>query len=158
MRLAKMFWHAQWQKCFGMRKNRRYLYALAQVNLVCAGAGQAAMRKRRTFWYAQEHVNLVCAGACHFIMRRRISFCYAQAQVRFSCARAAHLFFLCAGHLFGTLLLKFHLKHILNFFPRTYLYFSNNLQVSFFYPKLVFLQSHSITSKCVSYPLNNFGP
>ena len=80
------------------------------------------MRRRRSFWYAQAQVNLVCAGAGHFFVRRRKSIFHAHAQL---------FFFLCAGHLLGTLLFKFYLKDILNFFSRNLFLFFKQLVVSF---------------------------
>ena len=104
MRIAKIFWYAQWQKflvCagagqFGMRRRRSIWYAQAQVNLVCASAGHFGMRKRRSIWYAQAQDILVCASAGHLVcasagqfgMRKRRTFWYAQAQINLVCAGA----------------------------------------------------------------------
>ena len=41
---------------FGLRNGRKLWYVLAQVNLVCAGAGQVGLHRRRSFWYAQAHL------------------------------------------------------------------------------------------------------
>ena len=136
MRIAKIISYAQWQKflvCagarhFGIRKRRSIRYAQAQSNLLRAGVSHFGMRKRRSFCYAKAQVILVCAGANHFIfMRRHRSDFQAQAQAQLI------FVFLCAGHLFGNPLHKFHLKHIVNiFFRGTYSYFSNNLHFLFF--------------------------
>ena len=91
---------------------------------------QFGMRKRRSFWYAPAHLHVVCASASHFFMRRYRSDFYAHAQL---------IFYLCAWHLFGTLLLKFHLRHILNFFSGNFFLFFNNLQLSFLLSKTSFV-------------------